>query len=110
MDCPYGAALWQQFGASLDMLDGAIAACPEPLWTERIWPETPPEWFPTCFAEFWYVSYHTLVWLDIYLQGVPEEEFTPPPPFPAGELDSREAAPERPWTKEQLRAYLRSLR
>jgi uncharacterized damage-inducible protein DinB len=103
-------ALWRQFGAAIDMLDKSVVACPESLWTERIWPEEPPEWFPRFFAEFWYVAYHTLVWLDLYLTGLPEEQFQPPAPFLNGEVDSPDAAPERPYTREQLRAYLATLR
>ena len=103
-------AVWQQFGAAIDMLEGTIAACPDALWNERLWPETPPEWFSDRFAEFWLVAYHSLVWLDLYLRGVPEEEFTPPPPFMPGEVDSPATTPEDPFTKDQLTGYLRSLR
>jgi hypothetical protein len=66
--------------------------------------------FPPQFAEFWSITYHTLFWLDLYLSGVPEEDFAPPAPFAQGELDSVEALPERPYTREELRAYLASLR
>src|SRR5690348_12196789 len=103
-------ALWRQFGAAIDMLDSVVVACPDELWAEKIWPEEPPEWFPRCFAECWYVTYHTLVWLDIYSAGLPEEQFAPPAPFQGGELDSPEAAPAEPYTKEVLRSYLASLR
>ena len=103
-------ALWQQFGAAIDTLENALLACPDSLWQERLWPSPPPSWFPPPFAEFWYVTFHTLVWLDLYLSGVPEEEFAPPAPFAQGVLDSAEATPERPYTKEELRAYLASLR
>jgi hypothetical protein len=110
MDTLWRTALWQQFGSTIDMLDNAVMACPDSLWEERLWPSPPPSWFPPQFAEFWYVSFHTLVWLDLYLSGVPEEAFAPPAPFAQGILDSVEAAPERPYTKEELRAYLASLR
>ena len=110
MTTVYTAAQWRQFGAAIDMLDIAITACPDELWTERIWPEEPPEWFPRAFAEFWYVGYHTLVWLDLYLAGLPEDQFRPPPPFIAGEVDSPQTTPEKPYTKDQLHAYLTSLR
>jgi len=110
MESLWGAALWRQFGAAIDMLDDALAACPAALWTGRLWPNPPPPYFPPQFAEFWYVSFHSLVWLDLYLAGVPEEEFAPPTPFAQGELDSVAAAPERPYTREELRAYLASTR
>ncbi len=102
--------MWRQVGAAIDVLDNALVACPASLWTQRLWPDPPPPPFPPPFAEFWYVAFHTLVWLDLYLSGVPEEEFTPPAPFAQGELDSAEAQPERPYTKEELRAYLATTR
>ncbi len=108
MDPLWKTALWRQFGAAIDMLENALVACPTPLWKERLWRDPPPPEFPLQFAEFWYVTFHTLVWLDLYLSGVPEEEFAPPAPFAQGELDSVEALPERPYTKEELHAYLAS--
>ena len=110
MDTMWRTALWRQFGAAIDTLDNALEACPDALWTQRLWRTPPPPWFPPRFAEFWYVTFHALTWLDLYLSGVPEEAFTPPAPFAQGMLDSREALPERPYTKEELHAYLASLR
>ncbi len=110
METAWSTALWRQFGAAIDTLDHALVACPASLWTQRLWPTPPPPQFPPQFAEFWYVAYHALVWLDLYLSGVPEEDFAPPAPFAHGELDSVEALPERPYTKPELRAYLVSTR
>jgi hypothetical protein len=110
MDSWWRSALWQQFGAAIDMLENALLACPSTLWQERLWRDPPPAEFPPQFAEFWYVTFHTLVWLDLYLSGVPEEEFAPPAPFAQGELDSVEAQPARPYTREELHAYLASTR
>src|SRR5215467_11314931 len=110
MDTLWTTALWKQFGAAIDMFDNAVVACPDLLWQERLWRNPPPAWFPPQFAEFWYVTFHTLVWLDLYLSGVPEEAFAPPAPFAQGVLDSVEAQPERPYTKEELRVYLASMR
>src|SRR5579871_6348979 len=110
MEAVWSTALWLQFGAAIDMLDKALVACPDALWTQRLWRDPPPPRFPQQFAEFWYVGFHTLVWLDLYLSGVLEEDFAPPAPFAQGELDSVAALPERPYTKEELRAYLVSTR
>jgi hypothetical protein len=110
MESVWTGALWSQFGAAIDMLENAVVACPDSLWREQLWGDPPPADFPPRFAEFWYVTYHTLIWLDLYLAGVPEEEFAPPPPFMRGVLDSAESQPNLPYTKEQLLAYLAPLR
>ena len=110
METTFRTALWRQFGAAMDMLENALVACPASLWRERLWSVPPPPEFPPQFAEFWYATFHALVWLDLYLSGLPEEEFAPPAPFAQGVLDSVEALPEQPYTKEELRAYLVSTR
>jgi hypothetical protein len=110
MDAAWRTALWRQVGAAIDTLDNALVACPAALWTRRLWPNPPAPHFPPQFAEFWYVAFHGLVWLDLYLSGVPEEEFAPSAPFAQGVLDSREAVPERPYAKDELRAYLAATR
>lgn len=110
METVVGTALWRQFGAAIDTLENALLACPDSLWEARLWNTPPPPWFPAQFAEFWYVTFHALVWLDLYLAGVPEVEFAPPAPFPQGEIDSIEAMPEQPYTREELHTYLVSLR
>jgi uncharacterized damage-inducible protein DinB len=106
-------ALWQQFGATIDMLENALLACPTSLWQERLWNDAPghplPSWFPPEFAEFWHIAYHTLFWLDLYLSGNPEEDFTPPAPFIWTEIDPA-VSPERPYTKEELHTYLVAMR
>jgi hypothetical protein len=110
MDSLWTTSLRMQFGAAIKMLDNAVVACPDPLWQERLWDDPPPPEFPRQFAEFWYVAFHTIVWLDLYLSGAPEEEFSPPAPFAQGVLDSVEAAPAQLYTREALRAYLVSVR
>src|SRR5262245_19873213 len=95
MDTLWSTALWRQYEAAIDMLDNALVTCPDALWTQRLWQTPSPPPFPSQFAEFWYVSFHALVWLDLYLSGVPEEEFAPPAHFAQGELDSPEATPEQ---------------
>lgn len=100
-DRPAGAAtlptdpLWRQLGAAVDMLENAIAACPDELWTaeRRRGPA------------FWYLAYHTLFFLDLYLAPSPDG-FVPPPPFNLDELDPAGVLPERPYTQPELLAYL----
>ena len=110
METLWQTALWRQFGAAIDMLEHALMACPASLWTQRLWRTALPPEFPPQFGEFWYVTFHALVWLDLYLSGIPEEEFAPPAPFAQGVIDSPEALPERPYTQQELRDYLASLR
>src|SRR5438105_13725396 len=86
VETSWRTALWRQFGAAIDTLENALVACPASLWTRRLWRDPPPPAFPPQFAEFWYVTFHALVWLDLYRSGVPEEGFAPPAPFAPGEL------------------------
>ena len=94
--------LWQQFGAAIDMFDDALRACPDDLWRGCLWenPSERPE-----YSQFWYLAYHTLFWLDLYLSGA-VEGFAPPAPFTLDELDPAGLLPERTYTKDELRAYL----
>ena len=105
MDTSMNAALWWQFGAAIDMLDKALTACPEALWQERLWPIPADQLLAPEFAAFWYVGYHALFWLDFYLTGS-KEGFAPPAPITLAEFDPAGALPERPYTKDELRAYL----
>jgi hypothetical protein len=95
MDTMVKTVIWQQYGASIDMLEDAINACPDHLWTAVLW-EDPDD---VAYGQFWFVAYHTLLWLDLYLTGS-SDDFAPPAPFMRGAL------PEKPYTKDQLRAYL----
>src|SRR5262245_7376376 len=106
MDIPWRTIRWQQFGAAIDMLDDALRACPNELWCDRLWdnPSERPE-----FSQFWYQVYHTLFWLDLYLTGA-EEGFVPPAPFTLIEQDADGPLPERPYTKDELQAYLADCR
>jgi hypothetical protein len=109
MDTLWRTALWQQFGATIDMLENALLACPDTLWNRRLWSEDSDPSLPPEYAAFWCVTHHTLFWLDFYLTGS-LEEFAPPTPFtPDGPAPSR-VLPEQPYTKEELHAYLVNLR
>ena len=110
MESAWSGALWPQFGAAIDMLDNAVAACPDALWSERIWPMPSDHEQDPSSAQFWYLTYHCLLWLDLYLAAVPEAQFAPPAPFTRAEIDPQESLPEQPYTKEQLRGYLAYVR
>ena len=94
MDTSWRAVLWRQFGAAIDMLENALLACPDELWSDR-----------SQRPEFWYLVFHTLFWLDYYLSHS-DEGFAPPAPFTRDELDPAGVFPERPYTKVELRTYL----
>lgn len=106
LDTHLKTSLWQQFGASIDYLAATVIACPDALWLASLWktPDTKPE-----FSQFWYVAYHTLFWLDLYLTGA-EEGFVPPPPFILIEQNKSGPLPERVYTKDELISYLNDCR
>jgi hypothetical protein len=81
-------AIWQQFGAAIDMLGNAMRVCPDDVW-----------------PDIWYIAYHTLFFLD-YNMANSAEGFAPPPPFTLDELDTAGLMPERPFTKDELLTYL----
>ncbi|NJN83200.1 MAG: DinB family protein [Caldilineaceae bacterium] len=103
MNTLWKTIIWQQFGAAIDDLDNSLRACADELWHGRMWQGPAEDRF--FLPEFWYVVYHTLFWLDLYLTGA-EEGFLPPPPFLLVEQDENGPLPDKPYTKEQLQSYL----
>lgn len=95
MEYELKTVLWDQFGASVDMLENALVMCPENLWATD--------------AKFWYIAYHTLFYLDYYLSEDPDA-FTPPPPFTLSEFDPSGKMPERIYSKSELLNYLSGCR
>lgn len=98
------AMLWRQFGAAIDMLHDCVRDCPDELWEAPLWDDQPDQWVAVGFARFWYLVYHTLFWLDLYLTGA-EEDFAPPPPFDLVEMEANETLP-RTYTRAELLDYL----
>ena len=83
--------IWQQYGAAIDMLENAIAACPDDLWNGE--------------SKFWYNAYHALFFLD-YHSSDDGATFMPPPPFTLSEMDPSGLMPNRVYSKDELLAYL----
>ena len=82
-------SLWNQFGASLDMLENAIRHCPQENWdTDKL---------------FWYNAYHCLFFTDYYLTLEPST-FAPPAPFSLSEFE--DVMPERTYTQAELLTYV----
>jgi hypothetical protein len=96
--------LSRQYMVAIDSLEGALRGCPDDLWAARLWPDEPDQWVAAGFSSFWYVAYHTLFWLDLYLSGA-EEGFVPPAPFDLVEMAAGEALP-RTYTRDELLGYL----
>ena len=44
MDDFWKASLWQQFGAAIDMLENALLACPDEIWSDRQKTDSAPGW------------------------------------------------------------------
>ncbi|HEU4783191.1 MAG TPA: DinB family protein [Ktedonobacterales bacterium] len=102
MDPLWRTILCKQFGAAIDMLDNALAACPNALWRQPVWHNSSDS---TWLTEFWRVAYHAIYWLDLYLDGS-EEGFAPPASFILVEDDAAGAPPAQPLSREVVRAYL----
>lgn len=99
MDTTLKTSIWQQFGAAIDTLDDALRLCPDQLWSGVLWHDSDDP----RYGHFWFIAYHTLFWLDLYLTGS-SEGFAPPVPFIRGSL------PEKPYTKDDIFKYLKQCR
>jgi len=93
VDTTWKAMIWRQFGAAIEMLENALLACPDELWSDR-----------SRRPEFWYVAYHTLFYLDVYSSGS-VKAYTPPAPFTLSELED-DVMPPRVYGKDELLAFL----
>lgn len=102
MDTNLKTSIWQQFGAAIDYLASNVRVYPEHLWQHTMW-ETGDK--RAELAQPWYIAYHTVFWLNLYLTGT-EDGFLPPPPFTLIEQDENGPIPERPYTKAEILDYL----
>ena len=102
------AMLLRQYNVAIDRLRDALEECPDALWERQLWPDEPDQWVAQGFSKFWYLGYHTLFWLDLYLTGA-EEGFMPPAPFDLVEMEAGEVLP-RTYTREELLDYLETCR
>ena len=94
----YRLAIRQQFHAAIDMLANAIEACPDSVWIGR------------GRGAFWYLAFHVLFFLDLYLSPEDESRFQPPPPFGLSELEPEVIVPEPGYRKNELLGYLEHCR
>jgi uncharacterized damage-inducible protein DinB len=87
--------LWKQFGAALDMFENAITKCPPELWDDD--------------RKFWYTAFHTLFFLDYYLDTC-ADDFKTYGPLNMTEAEIDEIMPGRTLTKDELLVYLKHCR
>ena len=99
MDTALKTSIWLQYGAALDTLEDALKLCPDSLWTGVLWPDDED----ARYGQFWYLTYHTLSWTDLFLGGS-YKNFVPPAPFIRGKL------PDSLYTKDIIRTYLNAVR
>src|SRR5271157_85738 len=83
-----------QLGASVKMLENAIALCPDGLWTDSSLPKP-----------YWTQVYHTLFCLDLYLSESPAL-MNPPSKFKPSEMGPEGPVPQRAYSREELLEYL----
>lgn len=102
MNAFWKTVLSRQFRATIDMLENALRACPADLWMERLWDDSSAA---PGLSEFWYIAYHSLFWLDLYLYGK-VEGFKPPAPYTLSELDPAGVLPDQTYTRDELLSYL----
>lgn len=98
------AMLLRQFEAAIDMLGDSLRGCPDELWEQKLWDDQTDQWVAAGFSKFWYLGFHALFWLDLYLTGA-EQGFSPPAPFDLVEMDANESLP-RTYTREELLGYV----
>jgi hypothetical protein len=92
------SGIQRQFHAAIDMLANAMEACPDSLWRGH------------GRGAFWYLAFHVLFFLDMYLSPEGESSFRPPAPFGLTELQDEVVLPEPGYGKDQLLAYVEHCR
>jgi len=101
MENKFKECLWINFAASIDMLSKAVAMMPDELWQRE--------------KKFFYLSYHTTIFLDYYLTK-PVKNFTPVLPYTVVNSSSLpneavdDVIPNRFYTQQEILDYLRSIR
>jgi hypothetical protein len=97
MNNQFKEAIWSQFGASIDMLINVILNCPDDYFSSR--------------KRFYYMAYHSTIFLDYYLT-LPPSDFIPVLPFTQTNDDEKpteaidDLIPNKIYTKQELIAYL----
>ncbi|MDX1909041.1 MAG: DinB family protein [Bacteroidia bacterium] len=102
METAFTQPLWQNFGAAIDMLRNAVSACPADYWQEKP-------------GKFFYLSYHTTLFLDYYL-SIPVTTFAPRLPYTLGDMDHLppgavdDVLPDQWYSQAEVLSYLAQIR
>lgn len=94
-------SLWNQLGASIDMLVNCILCVPEDFFLQH--------------PRAYYISYHTIIFLDYY-SSFPPSNFAPLLPFAQVPVEKRPAesigdlVPDADYTREELLHYIEVVR
>lgn len=98
---PLKEIIWNQFGASIDMLINAVSNCPENYFKQN--------------PRYYYIAYHSAIFLDYYLT-IPPSGFLPSLSFTHKEPQDRpnealdDLIPDQLYSKEALLDYLNQSR
>lgn len=101
MDKSIKDILWNQLGASIDMLTNAIENCPD-------------DYFMT-HRRFYYIAFHSTIFLDYYLT-IPPGDFSPLLSFTQKEAKDRpkeaidDLIPDQIYSKQEIVDYLKQSR
>lgn len=98
MDSSLKAILWNQFGASIEMLINVISSCPDDYFLAQ--------------RRFYYIAFHSTLFLDYYLT-VPPRDFSPvlafthkaPAERPSEAID--DLIPDQHYSKQEIVDYLK---
>lgn len=101
MHIHFRQTLWKNFAAGIDMLKEIIRLCPEEIWARG--------------DRFFYMTYHTAIFLDYYLSA-PVRAFNPPLSYTLADPDQLpenavdDVIPNETYHREQMQQWLTSLR
>lgn len=101
MDTSIKEVLWNQFGASIDMLINAISNCPDGYFITN--------------RRFYYIAFHSTIFLDYY-STIPPKAFSPLLSFTQKEPGERpkeaidDLIPDKTYSKKEIVEYLNKSR
>lgn len=96
--------LWFQFGGAIDMFENAVANATPQLWEMKLTHN-----IDSVMNTYWYKAFHTLMFLDYYLD-TNIAEFKTKGPLSLSEEEIDEKLPDRVLSKEELLEYTSACR